>query len=211
MNNSQNEIFREQNIDVDITPELNLLLVAKKSFIVNILASGLLLLSLFFFYSVQKSMLNVIKKRLEKRDVLVITDSGAFLTNTIVNVKQILRQFGILAFKTTLSYDTTNPLVQMDFMRVYAIPDIFIQYKKMITSSQKSIIESFIDTTKPIEISQIKNNLYKIVIYGIQYNINSLNSSNYNIKLTLLVKKTNNVNPENYFNFLIVSYQLEKI
>ena len=193
---------------------LDLLVTAKKVFMLQIVGTIIIILGVLFFIFFQKGIIKKLEKRLEKRDVIILTNSGVLTTKTITNESTIVKQFGEMAFLMTLNYDNKSPLPQLDFMRVYASHVIYKEYLNMITNDAKlehKLYTTYIDTTKPIIVQRLNNpNLYKIVIQGIQYIYSSLNKTAQHVKLTLIISKNLNSMPGNFYNLTIISYNLTK-
>ena len=193
---------------------LDLLTTSKKIFILQIVGTIIIILGVLFFIFFQNGLINKLEKRLNKKDVVILTNAGIINTKTITDKVIIIKQFAQLTLLMTLNYDNRSPLAQINFMRNYASPSIYKGYLKMISNEAKlshKIYTTYIDTTKPIIVKQLKNkNLYQVVLYGIQYIYSELGNKTFHIKLTLIVENNNNSMPDNLYNLEIISYNLSK-
>jgi len=214
MEQNNNKLNLERENSPILFHSLDLLTTAKKVFYLQIIGTVIIILGVLGFLMFQNSIIENLQKRLEKRDVIILTNSGILEAKTITSVKEIVKQFSQLIFLTTLNYDNKNPEPQLDFMRIYSSPDIYRSFLDMITNDaklQRKIYSTYLDTSKPIIVEELKKGkLFKITIYGVQYVYSNLSRKQYKVKLTLILEKTRNTMPGNFFNLIIRAFNLEK-
>ena len=202
----------------NITDGLDILTSAKKLFIVGLISLALMVLSILGLIIFEKKKTDVLIDRINHQGVVIITNTGMLNGKTVTSFKEIARQFAIVTFYSTLNYDSTDPTPQINFMRIYATPQIFDNYRKMVLGDNTSkryltraIYFAKIDTNRPIKIETIiPNKKYKITIYGKQELLTKLGAKEYPIKLELEITRNLNTGIENIFGMQITQYILTK-
>lgn len=190
-------------------------------------ALGMSVLTFFFtiasiviFFIHSKSTQDEVLKRIKERDILVLTSRGATLAKTSPVYNEIVKQFAIITFNSTLIYDPINIAPQLNFMRVYSSPDIFKKYSEMIQTNvdtqsiSKKIYYASLDNKQGIKFSEeVPGKKYRITMFGkrdILANYSDSNNS-YNFKLEIVVEKDLNSSIENMYGLKILTYNLTKI
>lgn len=197
---------------------LDLLISAKKSFIINIVGVIVIIIAVLFQILYQNKINSDIQKRIHERDILIVTNTGMLTGKTIPDFKIIAKQFAEVVFNSTLNYSNTNVLPQLNFMRIYASPKIYENYKSQIMEDREKIkLENkisyaYLDTSKNIKIETLEpNKKYRVTLYGIKTLTSKLQEKKERIKLVVTLKKSLNTGLENIFGIEIVGYNLTKL
>lgn len=176
--------------------------------------------SIVVFFIHSKSTQDEILKRIKERDILVLTSRGATLAKTSPVYNEIVKQFAMITFNSSLIYDPINITPQLNFMRVYSAPDIFKKYSEMVQTNvdtqniSKKIYYAALDNKQGINfVEEIPNKKYRITMYGKRDILSNYRDSNksYNFKLELVVEKDLNTSIENMYGLKILTYNLTKI
>lgn len=202
----------------NITEGLDILTTARKLFVIGLISLGLMVLSIIALVIFEKQKTDVLINRINHQGVVIVTNTGMLKGKTITSFQEIAKQFAVVTFLSTLNYDTADPTPQINFMRIYATPQIFDNYRKMVLGDNaskrflaKAIYFAKIDTSKPIKIETIiPNKKYKVIIYGKQELLTKLGAKEYPVTLELEITKNNNTGIENIFGMQITQYILTK-
>jgi len=202
----------------NITEGLDILTSAKKLFVIGLISLGIIILSIISLIIFEKQKTDILVDRINHQGVVIVTNTGMLQGKTVTSFQEIAKQFALVTFFSTLNYDATDPTPQINFMRIYATPEIFENYRKMVlgnNASKRFLVRTIyfaeIDTSKPIKIKTIvPNKKYKVIIYGKQKLLTKLGTKKYPITLELEITKNTNTGIENIFGMQITQYILTK-
>jgi len=202
----------------NIEDSLDLLLSAKKSFIINLFTMFMVLSAVGIQFLYMSDREDKIIERISERDILIITNSGLLTGKTTPDFKVIAKQFAIITFNSTLNYDPKDILPQLNFMQIYSSSDIFENYKNMIQTTESNvklehkIYHASIDSKENIIIKTLIPNMkYEIKIVGTRQKISNYSSSNKRIMFTTIIEKKNDTGIKNIFGIKITRFNLDEI